>query len=385
MTRDRNQHRDDVANDDGSGWLGRFLAEEDEFDRRTLWRLASWGVGSVGMLVVAILASQSPAALRRDQQAAAEIARQSQQVQWIAKESQAKARELAAAVETLNGDRDRLYARVTHLEQGLDSVTGALARPAATAPPPPASAVSASLQQAAAPPHAEAALIGPVLPPEAKVEMVQPPSLPKIASVATTAPAPSSIAAPVPPSAAKPADHQASTVPASGNANAPATMTALATPAPGTSEPGAGSEVARTEFGIDLGGANSIEGLRALWRGVVKANPEPFASLQPRILIRERNDGWGMQLRLVAGPLSDAATAAKICARLTESSRPCDTTVFEGQRLTLQSESKSRAKPIGEKKSETVTRPAKRRAKPHPEPAEDKPKTSSLGSFFSSR
>jgi hypothetical protein len=372
MTRDRNQPQNDVAGDDGSGWLGRCLAEEDEFDRRTLWRLASWGVGSVGMLVVAILASQSPAAMRRDQQAAAEIARQSQQVQWIAKESQAKARELAAAVETLNGDRDRLYARVTQLEQGLDSVTGALARPAA-----PASFPSAST--AAAIPFADATLIGPVPPPDAKTEI----ALPKIASVATTAPATTSATAK--PADSQLSDHQAATVPtSSAKADAAATTAALATPAPAGGEP-AGSEVARTEFGVDLGGANSLEGLRGLWRGAIKAHSEQLSSLQPRILIRERNDGWGMQLRLVAGPLSDAATAAKICARLTESSRPCDTTVFEGQRLTLQSESKSRAKPIGEKKSETVIRPAKRRAKPHPEPAEDKPKTSSLGSFFSSR
>jgi hypothetical protein len=379
MTKDRNQLRDDVAGDDGSGWLGRFLAEEDEFDRRTLWRLASWGVGAVGILVVAILASQSPAAMRRDQQAAAEIARQSQQVQWIAKESQAKARELAAAVDTLNGDRDRLYARVTQLEQGLDSVTGALARPAATAPPPPAS-IAPALQQAVAAPVAEGGLIGPVLPSDAKAEI----TLPKIASVATTIPATAA-------STAKPADHpppdhdhQAATAPASGKTE-PMTTIALAAPVPGVSEPATGSEVVRTEFGVDLGGANSIEGLRGLWRGVVKAHPEPFASLQPRILIRERNDGWGLQLRLVAGPLSDAAAAAKICAPLTESSRACDTTVFEGQRLTLQSEHKA-AKSAGTKKPEAATRPTKRRAKPQPEPvAEPKPKTSSLGSFFSSR
>jgi hypothetical protein len=373
MTRDRNQHRDDVAGDDGSGWLGRCLAEEDEFDRRTLWRLASWGVGSVGMLVVAILASQSPAAMRRDQQAAAEIARQSQQVQWIAKESQAKARELAAAVETLNGDRDRLYARVTHLEQGLDSVTGALARPAA-----PASFLSAST--AAAIPFADATLIGPVPPPDTKAEI----ALPKIASVATTTPA-------MAPATAKPADsqlsdHQAATVPtSSAKADAATTTAALATTAPAAGEPAAGSEVARTEFGVDLGGANSLEGLRGLWRGAIKAHSEQLSSLQPRILIRERRDGWGMQLRLLAGPLSDAATAARICAALTESSRSCETAVFEGQRLTLQSENKSQTKPTGAKNPEASARPAKRRAKPPPEPVQAKPKTSSLGSFFSSR
>ena len=143
MTKDVHQFRDDPT-DDGTGWITRFLAEEDEFDGRSMWRLASWGVGSVGALIIAILAARSPAAVNRDQLASAELARQSQQVQWIAKESQNKARELAAAVETLNGDRDRLYARVTVLEQGLDSVTGALAKPAAATLPPIPAATSAA-------------------------------------------------------------------------------------------------------------------------------------------------------------------------------------------------------------------------------------------------
>jgi hypothetical protein len=45
-----------------------------------------------------------------------------------------------------------------------------------------------------------------------------------------------------------------------------------------------------------------------------------------------------MQLRLVAGPLADAAAAAKICAALLESQRPCETTVFDGQRLAMKAE-----------------------------------------------
>ena len=95
--------------------------------------------------------------------AAADLTRQAQKFQLAAKESQNEARRLASAVETLNSDRDRLYARVTSLEQGLDSVTGAIARqgsqgsivtappprpatPAATAAPAPAVAPVASIQ-----------------------------------------------------------------------------------------------------------------------------------------------------------------------------------------------------------------------------------------------
>src|SRR5450631_278382 len=110
------------------GFLSGLLADEDYFDRRALWRLGSWGVATVGAVVVAVLAGQSSLGLRREQVAAGDLARQSQQIQLVAKESQNEARRLASAVETLNSDRDRLYARVTVLEQGLDSVTGAIAR-----------------------------------------------------------------------------------------------------------------------------------------------------------------------------------------------------------------------------------------------------------------
>ena len=94
------------------------------------------------------------------------------------------------------------------------------------------------------------------------------------------------------------------------------------------------SAVQRTEFAIDLGSASSIGGLRALWRGILKSNGE-LASLHPIIVVRESNTGLGMQLRLAAGPLQDAAAAAKICAALSENDRRCETTVFDGQRLAM--------------------------------------------------
>ena len=94
--------------------------------------------------------------------------------------------------------------------------------------------------------------------------------------------------------------------------------------------------VQRTEFGVDVGGANSIPGLRALWRGLLKSRSNAaLTKLRPIIVIKENNNGLGMQLRLVAGPISDAAAAAKICASLTMNDRGCSTAVFEGQRLAL--------------------------------------------------
>lgn len=366
MTKDRKQLRDDLTDDDGAGWITRFLADEDEFDGRAMWRLASWGAGSIAALVVAILATRSPAAINRDQTAAAELARQSQQVQWIAKESQNKARELAAAVETLNGDRDRLYTRVTVLEQGLDSVTGALAKqPAPAAPSATQPAVPSADAPTAAPPtpSASADPIGPFRPTEAKAEM--PAVLPKIAPVATVVPT-------APPA---PAEQKAET-PAADQPATPTVTAAIPTPDPAPSEMPSASVVRRTEFGVDLGSARSIEGLRAMWRGAIKTNAQHLASLQPIIVVKERNDGLGMQLRLVAGPLADAAEAAKVCAGLlTETNRACETSVYEGQRLSLTSEPKAETPhPVQRQKWRSRSR-----AEVVPE---EKPRTASFSSFF---
>src|SRR5258706_5353211 len=56
------------------------------------------------------------------------------------------------------------------------------------------------------------------------------------------------------------------------------------------------------------------------------------------MVVKESKAGLGTQLRLVAGPLTDAATAAKICAALVESQRTCETAVFDGQRLAMKAE-----------------------------------------------
>jgi hypothetical protein len=98
--------------------------------------------------------------------------------------------------------------------------------------------------------------------------------------------------------------------------------------------------VPHTDFGVDLGSANSIKGLRALWRSVLKSEAKELSSLHPIIVLKEHSNGIGMQLRLVAGPLVDAAAAARICAVMTENGRACETTVFEGQRLATNEQAK---------------------------------------------
>jgi hypothetical protein len=155
--------------------------------------------------------------------------------------------------------------------------------------------------------------------------------------------------------------------------------------------------VQRTEFGVDVGGANSIPGLRALWRGLLKSRSNaPLADLRPIIVIRENRNGLGMQLRLVAGPINDAAAAAKLCAAMMANDRTCTTAVFEGQRLTMNPDEQTAAVPAAaitpaldarsapDDKPAVQKRYAPKRAAPREEAAQ-KPDQSTLSQIFGRR
>ncbi len=378
MAKDSDHLAGSFATENTGGLITGLLAEEDEFDRRTLWRLGSWAAASVGAVIIALIANQSSIGWRREQIASADLVRQSQQIQSAAKESQSEARRLASAIETLNSDRDRLYSRIAVLEQGLDSVTGAIARQNAPAPPPQAASPATSPAPAAASP-ALAAAPGPAAAAEPPANTPNPSPAPVVAPVAATAPAAAAKTAAVAaavepdPAPASPGAQAGSNAPAAtpplplvasksimappdpaaakliGPIPTPKTVTAAPIPEVVASSPpaeeaaeadaaAAAPELAvqRTEFGVDVGGANSIPGLRALWRGLLKSRSNAaLTALRPIIVIREGSNGLGMQLRLVAGPIGNAAAAAKICAAMIERDRPCATTVFEGQHLAV--------------------------------------------------
>jgi hypothetical protein len=158
---------------------------------------------------------------------------------------------------------------------------------------------------------------------------------------------------------------------------APARATATATdpgPEPDDNEPEPPAvPVQRTEFGIDLGGANSIDGLRSLWQRLLKSN-KVLAALRPIIMVKEKPPG-GTHLRLVAGPLSDAATAAKFCAILSGGDRFCETSVFDGQRLATATP----AAPAKPPRKRITPQRATSAAEPAPEPPKPASLTSLLG------
>ena len=369
--------------DNTEGLLAGLFAEENEFDRRALRRIGSWGVVTIGAVVLAVYANQSALGFRREQIAADDFARQAQQIRQLARDSQVETRKLASAVDTLNGDRDRLYSRVTVLEQGLDSVTGAIAKQSAAASKPvvapdaqaspqnPPAQPTPAVSAVATAPAASAALAAPA---EKRAETAK--GEPQVTVTSTvSAPAPPAASQPLaapavtksmmgPPDPAAPklieAPKAAALVPATPPAPAapkPETLAAIPTEANEEASEEPSTAVQRTEFAVDLGSANSVGGLRALWRTVVASNAA-LKALTPIILVRENRNGLGAQLRLAAGPLQDAATAAKICAAIAASKRGCETTVYDGQRLAMAA---GEVKPVpGAKSEEAMPAPARR-------------------------
>lgn len=450
--------RDNLAADFDTESTTGFLAEEDAFDRRMLWRLGSWGVAAVGAVTIAVMANQSALTLRRDQVAASDIARQAQQLQTLAKESHNETRRLASAIDTLNGDRDRLYSRMTTLEQGLDSVTGTITKqPAALLPAPATSAAAPGTPPTSAnsaPAAAPAVATVTTAPPAASDKPVVADKVPAFADSKVSAPIEKPVAAAEKPVVAdkKPAPaatrQQAAEKPSASDNPLPASpntpsvaspMTAAAaaasaedakTAAPVADKPPAEkpqlalfepaaskaseavkpptandvsgapipplvitpdpdsdveddapkAQIHRTEFGVDLGTANSVNGLRALWRGLLKSKANaPLAALRPIIVIKENSNGLGMQLRLVAGPLNDAGTAARICAGLSLVQRTCETAIYDGQRLAV-NEPPAAARP-----AQPHRRPAPKRttiAPPQPVAEEKKPEPATISSMF---
>ena len=380
---------------DDEGWLDKLIADEDEPDRATLWRLGSWAIAAVVALTLGLMSGQVPDRAKRTDAAEAELASQNARIEDLARDTKQETRRIAAAVETLNSDRDRLFGRLTAVEQNLDSVTGSIARQAT---PPTATEATpdkpAERAMASAPPMPEIATSPSVLPaPTAAAEPPKDapakdapakdalsndsskdapkPASPQTAAAPSAAPADSTArkadrsgsqrAAPPPAAATSSEANASSSPPAQQNPVAqdtdPATTTTVPKPAPGQqvaatpptvitaapltplpeNEVAAAAEpeipVERTQFGLDIGGASSMVGLRALWSGVRKSHPSQFAALRPVLAIRQNKNGFGLQVHVVAGPIPDAAAAAKLCAALAADNRQCETAIFDGQRL----------------------------------------------------
>lgn len=195
---------------------------------------------------------------------------------------------LNEAVRVLAAERDRLATRLDQLERSVGDITATIPQqkpaPATEEPPPP-----------------------PVAPP---VQVIGPPNpTPRPQGPNQTGPQAPQVVPAVPPVAAN--------------------ETPPATPSPET------TATTRTEFAIDLGGEKTVDGLRARWATLRGNHGATLDGLRPLISIKEGAKAGTVELRLVAGPLANAAAAARVCARLQTSGVPCVPTVFDGQRLSL--------------------------------------------------
>jgi hypothetical protein len=252
------------------------------FDMRALWRLGFWGSSAAMALAAVVIVTQSDIGTQRLQVAIANIrdpalpARTAvAQVAPRNTDAENEARRLSETVRALAADRDRLQKRIAGLERNLEDMTGSI----------------------------------------------------RVASAATRAATPTPAPAAAPPKTAQPAA-------ASSTPNVPLLQTfppAIVTASVETAWP-SDEPSAPKEFGVDIGGASSIETLRANWLAVKARFGPLFVGMRPVVGVRERKSGQA-ELRLIVGPLPSNAAAAKLCATLSLAQSVCHPAAFEGQRL----------------------------------------------------
>lgn len=296
---------------------------------------------------------------------------------------------LASQLQSLTADRDRLAARLATLERSFDDITGSVKQITTsriTAPPPapaktetPKSEIAkpeAKVEPAAkAEPGAKAELprLEPIKDPHepAKVAAAATPSSPASTAAAPPPPAisaptisaPAVVAAAPPPRPAN--DNQRPTMPPSppriaDSAPAPqpslppvrlvpltdkAKDTAsrdaadkdapLATGSVSTSSAATHALPAKPEYAIDLGGAPTVDALRALWVSTKAAHAPLLDKLEPAAVLRPTGRNGSPQLRLMAGPFNEASTAAALCRAFAQGRGSCRPFAYDGQKLPL--------------------------------------------------
>jgi hypothetical protein len=250
-----------------------FAPSRRKFGIRDLWRAAAWGLSATAALTLAVYAGSTGIGHDRAHLAFAEIHEVliPSGAKPIRPLDAREGRRLAETVRGLAADRERLLDRIATLEQSIDGVTGSIARVE--------KAVKVPLEAVPAPNEPDA-------PPNPPVEDI------------------------------------------TSSISPPATVVPQVVPMP--PQPPV-SNVAKTEFGLDLGSASTVEALRTAWTAALRRHGPLLEGM--RAVVRERVRPGGMELRLIAGPLPNAAAAARLCAAMTAAGAICAPAVFEGQRL----------------------------------------------------
>jgi hypothetical protein len=193
---------------------------------------------------------------------------------------------LIEQVRALSADRDRLAGRVALLESSVDDMTGTIKRQAA--------ATAAALAARAASPAPQP----------------QPATPPPVASATPAAAGPEVKTGPV----------ITASVPLPPGRAVAAQASAGAEPATSTNE-----------FGLDLGGASTLDGVQQRWT-TVKANFGPLLSNLHPLAAPERRQGK-TGYRLVVGPLPNSPAATGLCAHFNAAQTPCRAVKFDGEQI----------------------------------------------------
>ncbi len=257
---------------------------------------------------------------------------------------------LQDALRALAAERDRLVNRVDQLERSVGDITASIAKEKEKpASPTPRASNEAAIQPSASGPQArQSPAMPPMRPDSAPNQMaMQQPSLQmqrgqqRAMDDDDAPPAPQARGGPNSPGTFNQTTMNARQVQPPPVPPAPIGANRLQYPnqqamAPNQASPQpSDSTASRTEFAIDLGGEASIDGLRALWANIRGNHGAALEGLRPLVSVRDGVKQGTVELRLVAGPLANAGAAARACAMLHAKGVPCQTTIFDGQRLAL--------------------------------------------------
>ena len=295
------------------------VAARATFTMRRLRRQAMWACAAAAALFIAVLAGRSEVGSQRAaivlaslNLASSSSLRPGQGVQFASRptervsDMEKTARQLAQTVRGLSEDRDRIMTRLAAMERNIDDVTGSISRQAKAAK---AVAAQPVARQGEQPPTTTPAVVAAGVAPAAARQGDQPPATTTPVVAAAVAPPAGAAAAPVPPRSPRPA----------------------ATELPAIVAPPAASA-----YGAEIGSASSIKALHARWVSIHSAHAQLLEGLKAAVAIRDNARTKRIELRLVVGPLTDAAAAEKLCASLSAVQIACQPTMFDPHQPVLE-------------------------------------------------
>ena len=309
--------------------MGALIAlQQRTFRMRDFLRMFVWGLVAAVSLTLAIFAGSTEAGSDRAWHAALQIREvvMPSGIKPARPLDAVEGRKLAETVRVLTADRERLLARIAALENNVDDMTGSIRRVEKNARAVPTTIEQPFSPVTALPPRPPAApqpVLAAAQPAPVFAPVRQPPQ-PAAAPAPAPGPASTTLAG-LPPTPTPPAEEITGTVDTQDAA------VPLPEPRPEKAGP-----AARRQFGLDLGGAPSEAALRLVWTGAMRKHGTLLQTLRPVVLNREQPQGGGVEYRLVAGPIANAAKAARFCAAITGTGGVCQPTMYEGgQKLAI--------------------------------------------------